>query len=152
MATADRISVSYLDVLLDLLGKQFAIYMSVSSLLDLHKAVHNGIPYRSFERLREILNISQAEFAELLMISPRTVQRRKREKRFTPEESDRILRVARLFARSVMVFGDNDRALLWLRSPLPTLGGRPPWELMDTDIGVEQLEDILGRIEYGVYG
>ncbi len=152
MATVDHISVGYLDVLLDLLGRRFASFRSVSSLLDLHEAVHKGIPFQSFERIRETLDISQAAFAELLMISPRTVQRRKSEKRFTADESDRILRIARLLARSVMVFGDQDRALLWLRSPLATLGGHPPWEFLDTDIGAEQVADILGRIEYGVYG
>ena len=49
------------------------------------------------------------------------------------------------------VLGGQAQAVRWLRSPNQALGGRIPLELLDTDLGRRQIEEILGRIEQGVY-
>lgn len=129
-----------------------AAYGSPKDITDLQYLIREGLSYGAFEGLSEHLGSSQAELAELLLISRKTIQRRKKEDRLTPEESDRLIRVARILAQAVVVFGDEERARGWLRSPLTALGGSRPWMFLDTDPGVRRLEKILGRIEYGVYG
>jgi putative toxin-antitoxin system antitoxin component (TIGR02293 family) len=151
MATRKKQNSAYLQTLLEILSKSPGSYRTVEDSLDVHHMVREGLPFESFESLRSHLDSTQSEMADLLMISLKTIQRRKKEKRLTPEESDRLARVARVLARASVLFGDEQKALLWLRSPLPALGGRPPWDFLDTDIGVERLEDLLGRIAHGVY-
>jgi putative toxin-antitoxin system antitoxin component (TIGR02293 family) len=45
--------------------------------------------------------------------------------------------------------GSEEKAIQWLRRPNRALGNQTPLELMDTDIGAKQVEDVLGRIEHG---
>jgi putative toxin-antitoxin system antitoxin component (TIGR02293 family) len=151
MASSKNTDSSYLRTLREILSPGSGSYRTVEDALEFHDQVREGLPFKSFESLRRHLDSTQSEMATLLMISLKTIQRRKREKRLTPEESDRLARVARVFARTRELFGDARKALLWLRSPLPALGGRHPWDFLDTDIGVEQLEDLLGRIAHGVH-
>jgi putative toxin-antitoxin system antitoxin component (TIGR02293 family) len=57
-----------------------------------------------------------------------------------------------LVARAVEVLGSRRRALAWLRTPLTGLDGRTPLAAMAEAEGRQQVEDILGRIEHGVFG
>lgn len=61
------------------------------------------------------------------------------------------MRTARVLALAEDTIGDKARARLWLTEPTAALGGRRPVELLDSDLGAEQVEGVLGRIEYGVY-
>lgn len=151
MTTIEKAPDRFRSALLELLGKSVPSFRKVRDLLDLHQLVHDGLPYQSLRRLQEELDSTQSEIADLLMMSTKTIQRRKQSKRLSSEESDRLVRVARLFTQAVLVFGDRERALSWLHAPVAALRGRRPWEFMDTDIGAEQLEELLGRIAYGVH-
>jgi putative toxin-antitoxin system antitoxin component (TIGR02293 family) len=39
----------------------------------------------------------------------------------------------------------------WFNRPNRALGGEKPLDLLDTNAGVEQVVDLLNRIDYGVY-
>ena len=69
----------------------------------------------------------------------------------TPAESDRTVRMARVYAHAVEMIGDRDKAIGWLTTPNRALGGERPLDQLDTDLGARMVEDILGRIAYGVY-
>jgi uncharacterized protein (DUF2384 family) len=45
-----------------------------------------------------------------------------------------------------------DRIAKWMNTPLPALKGRTPFSLLDTEEGREKIEEVLGKIDYGVYG
>lgn len=77
--------------------------------------------------------------------------RRKDEKRLTPEESNRVYRLARVAAHAEEVLGDIQKVRSWLAHENRALGGVTPLSLLDTDEGARQVETILGRIEYGVF-
>ncbi len=53
--------------------------------------------------------------------------------------------------RAIEVFGDREKASRWLRTPLPSLSNRTPLSMLKTADGIEQIEDVLGRIEQGVW-
>jgi putative toxin-antitoxin system antitoxin component (TIGR02293 family) len=59
--------------------------------------------------------------------------------------------VVEIVARTMEVFGDRIKALRWLRTPLPSLGDATPQEMLERDGGIEQVEEVLGRIEHGVW-
>ena len=50
------------------------------------------------------------------------------------------------------VFGNRKQAVDWLRTANRSLAGRQPFELVGTDAGAELVVDVLGRLEYGVFG
>ena len=71
--------------------------------------------------------------------------------RLTAAESDRTVRLARVYATAVEMIGNGGKAVEWLRTPNRALGGELPLDRLDTDLGAREVEDILGRIAYGVY-
>ena len=114
--------------------------------------IRQGFPPSAAEKLAQYSGISKAKVASLLGASERTLSRRKKENQpLDSIESDRLYRLARIIARSVEVFEDADTAKNWLKRPNRALAGVIPLELLDTDIGTQQVDNLLTRIEYGVY-
>jgi len=114
-------------------------------------ALKAGLPVGSFNRLQTVLAIRAHELAGIVQIPVRTLSRRQREKHLDIDESERVLRIGSLFDRTVEVLGGEEQARLWLKSPQRALGGRTPLEYADTEPGAREVEDILGRLEYGVF-
>ena len=117
---------------------------------ELIKAVREGLEYGYFETLQDDLGLSQQVLTELLAITPRTLQNRKRSGRFTPQESDHLLRIARVFTQVKAFFGTAGQARNWLRKPAYAFNDQTPLSLLDTEIGAEQVTILIKRLEYGV--
>lgn len=117
---------------------------------DLIALIREGLPYASFEHALEDLELTLDEVASQLGLQRRTLSRRKGQ-RLNHEESERVLRLLRVILRAVDVLGSREKAFQWLRRPNRALGGQPPLSLLDVELGARQVEDVLGRIEHGVY-
>ena len=57
----------------------------------------------------------------------------------------------RVIARAIEVLGSSEKALRWLETPVRSLGDQPPVSLLGTPEGRARVEDVLGRIEHGVW-
>jgi len=112
-------------------------------------AVRRGIAAGIYEWLKESLDISDQRLSSVVRISQRTVKRRIAEGRFHSDESERLVRVARLAERAKDAFEDWESAREWLKSPQFALGGEIPLQYADTEPGAQIVEDLLGRIEHG---
>jgi putative toxin-antitoxin system antitoxin component (TIGR02293 family) len=112
--------------------------------------IKKGLPYRSLESVRERLQLSMPEASSVLRMPARTLARRKQSNRLDADESDRLYRLARMAAHAVSVFGTEDKAVAWLHRPNRALSGEAPVRLLDTDLGARQVEDVLGRLEFGL--
>ena len=119
---------------------------------ELRERINQGLPYRSFESVRERLQLTMPEAATVLRMPARTLARRKQARRLDADESDRLYRLVRVAAHAMAVFGSEDKVAAWLRRPNRALNGEMPVALLDTDLGVRQVEDVLGRLEYGLVG
>jgi len=118
----------------------------------LHRKVREGFSYAALERFRRTADLSAAAVGELLQIPERTFHRRKLEGRLRPDESDRLLRFTRLFGKTLELFeGDLAAARSWLERPLAALGGARPIELAQSEPGTGAVEDLIGRLEHGVF-
>ena len=123
---------------------------TVPTSTELRERIKRGLPYRSLESVRERLRLSVPEAATVLHMPARTLARRRQARRLDRDESDRLYRIARVAAQAFAVFGGEDKAAAWLGRPNRALNGEVPIQLLDTDVGARQVEDILGRIEHGV--
>lgn len=112
--------------------------------------IRQGLPYASYEHVAHLLEASLEEVGQVLNLPARTRARRKREKRLEPGESDRLVRLARILATAGNVLGSPDKAAQWLRRPNRALGGEAPLHLLDTEVGEQLVQEVLGRLEYGV--
>jgi putative toxin-antitoxin system antitoxin component (TIGR02293 family) len=115
------------------------------------QSIKEGLPLRELEDLRSNLGLPMDKLAAILGFSKATLHRRKASGRLDLLESDRVVRFARLFGQAVAVLESGDHARQWLSSPQVGLGGALPLEYAQTEVGAREVEDLLGRIEYGVY-
>jgi putative toxin-antitoxin system antitoxin component (TIGR02293 family) len=114
--------------------------------------VRAGLPVKALSLLAERLDLRQAQISEKIGIPKRTLTRRlAQHSRLTAAESDRTVRLAQVYSTAAETLGDGDKAAAWLKTPNRALRGGRPLDQLDTDPGVREVEDVLGRIAYGVY-
>ena len=118
---------------------------------EVRSAVRKGYPFRVLDEVSKHLARPSHEINAVLGIPPRTFARRKAAKQFTPEESDRIYRLARIVQLAIDVLGSDEKARNWLKAPNRALGGEVPFEILDTDVGARQVEAALLRVAYGIF-
>ncbi len=118
--------------------------------LELVKVAREGIPRKSVDALAKNLNMTISELTKYLHVSERTLQRYAPGKILSPDLSDHVLQIAKVYARCLDVFEDNNIAASWLKHPNIAFGKIPPIELLDTFTGMEMVFDELTRIEYGI--
>src|ERR1700677_2866107 len=136
----------------EVLGGDLLLGRSLARNGALAELVREGLPVRSLFLLAQRLDLRQAEISEEIGIPQRTLTRRMtQDSRLTPAESDRTVRLAQVYSNAAETLGSGDKAAAWLKTPNRALRGGRPLDQMDTDPGVREVEDILGRIAYGVY-
>ncbi len=114
--------------------------------------IRSGIRIDAFDRLSKTIGVTAKELAAVTDITTRTLARRKKEGRLHADESDRLVRVALLFEQAVALFeGDKEKASQWFRSPKKAFGGASPLEFSDTEIGAQEVSELIGRLEHGVF-
>ncbi len=114
--------------------------------------LRSGLPAQALENIQQVLGLSLEELADALAISPRTLSRRKKSGVLAPQESDRVYRIARVFGHAVEVFESEEKAAQWIKQSHPALDGMAPLAMFDTDLGAKLVDEILTRIEFGVFG
>ena len=142
---------SEMDAVVEILGGKRTLGADPRRESDFIPIVREGVPFPAFQKASASLELSLTDLERALGLSARSLLRRKRG-RLTPVESERFLRLVRVVARAEHVLGARDAALDWLRTPNPALGGEKPMSLLDTEIGAHAVNEVLGRIEYTVYG
>ncbi|MFU8847663.1 MAG: antitoxin Xre/MbcA/ParS toxin-binding domain-containing protein [Opitutales bacterium] len=111
-----------------------------------------GLPVEEFDALRSMLGLSVEEMAAKIGISVATLSRRRAKKQpLDRDHSDRLMRYARLYWMAVDYFGEPATARDWLARPARGLGGHSPLEFAETEMGAREVEDLIGRLEQGVY-
>lgn len=134
------------------LGGRKTLKRTVKSDMDLRVMTREGLPVATLPMLAERLGIDRKALAKIVGISERTLSRRLASNTaLSAEESDRTMRVARVFARAEDVLGASEKAARWMQGPVLALANHSPLELLDTDMGAQWVTDVLGRIEWGVY-
>jgi putative toxin-antitoxin system antitoxin component (TIGR02293 family) len=135
---------------LDLLGGQrLTKEVKRSGLVEV---IRQGLPMAAAIDVAQQYGLSDVQVAHVLGISPRTLARHKTgQKPLNAVQSDRIFRLARVASHAEEVFESRESALDWLKSPNRALGGAVPLELLDTDAGTVMVDEVLTRIDYGVY-
>ena len=122
--------------------------MTVPNLI---RSIKAGLPVRELDTLRDNLDLPMETLVPMIGISKATLHRRKATGRLDMAESDRVVRFARLLERAAEVMESIEEGRRWLTSAQIGLGGAIPLEYAQTEVGAREVENLLGRIEYGVY-
>ncbi len=113
--------------------------------------LRDGLPMTEFRLLQDLLRIAEEELGRFLGISPATLHRRKKSGHLETPESERIVRFARLFGLAMEVFETKDATREWLKSENPGTASEAPLSYADTEFGAREVENLIGRIDHGVF-
>ena len=122
----------------------------ISSESDLAALVERRLHPRTLDALKEA-GLTEKSLYQLI-IPRRTLEHRKeRRDLLTEEESDRVVRLARIIALAKSIFVDNNKAWSWLRDA-DQFSGKNALEKASTSAGARQVEERLYQIYYGIFG
>jgi len=128
------------------------IGIKASDRMELSEKVQVGFPVKAFISLTKTMELSNKQLAELVQISSRTLNRRLKEGILKADESERLLRFSRIFTMAMNLFeGDSSSAQNWLRNNNRALGGESPLEASKTEEGSREVENLINRLEHGVF-
>lgn len=126
-------------------------HKQLKSYMDVIEMSKEGITKASLMEFIHFLNFSPDQFAHLLPITLRTIQRYSSKQKFSPTISEHIIQLVFLVGKGIEVFGSLEKFMGWFNTPSKALGGRVPSDLVSLKTGTQMVMDELGRIEYGVY-
>lgn len=116
------------------------------------RLVRAGFPSKVLDKFQKTTDLPWTEISRFLAIPQRTLTRRQSQGKLQADESDRVLRASTIFDMALDLFeGDRAEARKWLQSPQPGLGGEAPLDFASTEVGARQVENLIGRLEHGVF-
>ena len=131
-------------------GDKFLANEPVSGLDFLYASV-KGIPKSSIESLADVMDIPMKEMAGLLNLSYKTLARKKKTDVLGNLVSSLSIEIANTMAKGLAVFEDFEKLNRWMHKDNKALNGQKPFDLLNTPTGLKLVNQVLGRIEEGVY-
>ncbi|WP_018620466.1 antitoxin Xre/MbcA/ParS toxin-binding domain-containing protein [Spirosoma luteum] len=103
-------------------------------------------------QLAQQFGVTLKELAPLLQLSESTLHRLRRQTTLSGPTAERVELLNGIFQHGLRVYGGDALAMRdWLRYPLAELEGRTPLQTLTTIAGFTQVDDVLGRIEHGIF-
>ena len=113
--------------------------------------VRDGVSKNDLELLKSKTALDYTMLAKALAVTRATLINKKRNEKFNAGLSEKILGMADLYSYGFEVFEDENRFNQWMSKPNKALGGQAPYDLIDNQFGREEVKNLIGRIDYGVY-
>jgi putative toxin-antitoxin system antitoxin component (TIGR02293 family) len=114
-------------------------------------SIEAGLSLGSLSSLVELTGMTWADVYQIVIPARTLKHRRAKRQVLSVDESDRVARVARIFDHAMRVFGDLEKARLWLQRPKQRFDGRSPLHMLALETGGRMVEEMLGQIEYGFF-
>ncbi len=119
--------------------------------LHVGEQIEEGLSAGVIDRIKKALGIPDRQLSATLGLSARTMSRLRKSKRRLPlPVGDRLYRLARTYTLALDVLEDPDRAKEWLHTPQIGLNQRIPLDVLATEAGAREVENLLRRIDLGV--
>ncbi|MBS0185504.1 MAG: DUF2384 domain-containing protein [Proteobacteria bacterium] len=112
---------------------------------DLMALIEEGIPKKSLRTILEDLGQEK----KIYEIIPEGTYK-KRKNIFKLAESERVERLARVYATAIHVFNEKEAAVAFMVSPHQLFGGRSPLSISRTERGARELEEMLWQVYFGL--
>lgn len=109
-------------------------------------------PYKKFARIAAEVPFSQREWAQILHLSEKTLQRYARDNRnFEGIYVDRILQMEELIQMGLEAFTTPQDFYNWLKRDKPVLGNTLNFDALQSGQGIQLTINEVGRILHGIY-
>lgn len=116
--------------------------------LNVIQRIREGVHKSEWKDFIRAIEATEKEFEFLL---PSSISSMQKKSLYDKETSERIFELAQLFGLGYKVFDSHEAFKLWLMTPSTALGGKKPFELLDSSLGFELVENEIQRIQFNVY-
>ena len=122
------------------------VYKSVRALPQL-----KDFTYNEFKKIADKTPFTQVEWAAMLHVSERTLQRyAKGNGTFAPINAERAMQIANVVAEGKKTFGKIEMFYDWLKGKPPMLEGQLSLASLTSSHGIQMVLTQLGRIQHGI--
>jgi putative toxin-antitoxin system antitoxin component (TIGR02293 family) len=118
--------------------------------LDL-RSVESGVPISTMTDFVAASGLQLRDIYEVVIPARTLKHRRARREPLTPDESDKLARLVRVYDHAVGVLGAREKALHWLNRSLRRFAGRRPLQMLRTEFGARVVDEMLGQMDYGMF-
>jgi putative toxin-antitoxin system antitoxin component (TIGR02293 family) len=116
------------------------------------KQIRRGLHFNKLTLFQRTSLLPLESITRVMQLPRRTLARRKQSRILSPEESERLVRLAQVFEKATNLFeGEKSAARAWLNSPCKALGNVAPLVAAETELGARAVEDVIGQLEHGVF-
>ena len=123
------------------------VYRSVKALPQV-----KDFTYSEFKKIADKAPFTQAEWAAILHISERTLQRyAKDNSKFAAINAERALQIDKVLKEGKITFGKVENFYNWLKRNPYMLEGNLSFDSLTTYNGIEKVLTQLGRIQHGLF-
>ncbi|WP_432712913.1 type II RES/Xre toxin-antitoxin system antitoxin [Pedobacter sp.] len=119
--------------------------------LDIITEVKKGLSRRVFDGLKDQTNLDFTRLSKIVGTTSATIHKKKTTDKFNKLISEKIIAVAALYDFGYEVFEDKNDFDAWMGTENTALAEKKPIELIDTVLGLNEVRNVIGRIQYGVY-
>jgi putative toxin-antitoxin system antitoxin component (TIGR02293 family) len=117
-----------------------------------HSRIGEGLPVKAVDAVKKCAALNDTEMCRLLGIGEATLRRaRASGMPLDSSTSDRLYRFSKVLAHAIDVLESAPAAMSWLRRAQVGLAGAVPLGLLVTQAGADEVDTLLGRIEFSVY-
>lgn len=113
--------------------------------------VQDGVSKQSLENLKDRSNLDYDKLAVILSTNRATLINKKGKEVFSAGLSERIVSIADIYSFGFEVFKDSEKFNDWVFRSNGAIGDKRPYDLLDNQFGREEIKNLIGRIQYGVY-
>jgi putative toxin-antitoxin system antitoxin component (TIGR02293 family) len=113
--------------------------------------LRDGLNKHDLEKLKSRTELDYDNLSKALSVTRATLINKKGSEKFSPSLTERIISLADLYSYGYDVFEDESRFNTWMFKPNRALSGKAPYDIIDNQFGREEVKNIIGRIDYGVY-
>lgn len=140
-----------LEAIIEIMGGQETMGKAVTNTADIIDLAVAGMSTKVIRAVQTRARFSNKEISEFLNISPSTYQRYHTKKKLKRDESEKLFHLSSIIAKGIIIFGSEEQFSQWLHLDNIALGGRKPITWLSSHIGREEILNVLGRIEYGIF-
>jgi len=110
-----------------------------------------GLSKQDLQKLKTRTHLDYDKLSKALSVTRATLINKKGTDKFSPALSERMIGLADIYSYGYEVFEDEAKFNEWMFVPNRALGGKAPYDVIDNQFGREEVKNIIGRIDYGVY-
>jgi putative toxin-antitoxin system antitoxin component (TIGR02293 family) len=124
---------------------------SQMSPLEKMQKLRSGLSKLDLERFKSRTELDYDELSQVLAVTRATLIKKKGSEKFNFSISERLIGLVDIYSFGFEVFEDESKFKKWMFRPNQALAGKTPFEVSDNQFGREEVKNLIGRVEFGVY-